>query len=96
MSLPVLFIAIYADSGDHSTYLLWISIAHIDAYGPMSTHARTNNDLSKPVTEKPVDEVSLSGSPANGPIAQPGQTHAKPEGFHDRNAGANQQNLSAV
>lgn len=24
----------------YSTYLLWHSLAHIEAYGPMSTHAR--------------------------------------------------------
>jgi len=34
-----------------STYLLWHSLAHIDAYGPMSTHART---------EKPVDRDNVT------------------------------------
>ncbi|KAH7070649.1 hypothetical protein BKA63DRAFT_82162 [Paraphoma chrysanthemicola] len=79
-----------------STYLLWKSIAHIDAYGPMSTHARKANDLSKPIEEKPIENESLSETPANAAIAQPGQTYAKPEGFHDRNASANQQMYSAV
>jgi len=34
-----------------STYLLWHSISHIDAYGPMSKHART---------EKAVDNTSVT------------------------------------
>ena len=35
-----------------STYLLWHSLAHIDAYGPMSKHART---------EKTADSASVTG-----------------------------------
>ncbi|KAE8842987.1 hypothetical protein PTNB85_00374 [Pyrenophora teres f. teres] len=34
-----------------STYLLWHSLAHVDAYGPMSKHART---------EKAVDSTSIT------------------------------------
>jgi hypothetical protein len=73
-----------------STYLLWHSIAHIDAYGPKSTHARTRDGVSKPVTEKPLDNGSLADSTAGGAgLTHPGETHAKPEGFHDRHADAN-------
>lgn len=39
-----------------STYLLWHSIAHIDAHGPMSTYARKEADGSKPAGEKPLDQ----------------------------------------
>ena len=77
-------------TSDYSTYLLWHSIDHIDMYGPMSTHARTRDDVAKPVTEKPIENGSLADSTVEGEtLAPPGQTHAKPEGFHDRNAGAN-------
>ncbi|KAH3939615.1 hypothetical protein HBI56_192200 [Parastagonospora nodorum] len=73
-----------------STYLLWHSIAHIDAHGPKSMHARTRDGISKPVTEKPVDNGSLADSTADGAgLPQPGHTYAKPEGFHDCNADAN-------
>lgn len=80
-----------------STYLLWHSIEHIDAYGPKSTHARSREDTEKPIAEKQVDDSGFGD--ANGfedTPTQPGQTYAKPEGFHDRNAGANGQLYSAV
>jgi len=68
-----------------STYLLWHSIAHIDAYGPKSTHARTRDDVVKSGDglEKPMDGESL-----DGPV-QPGETHVGTEGHHDRTALAN-------
>ena len=70
---------------DFSTYLLWHSIAHIDAYGPKSSHARTRDDVVKSGDglEKPMDGESL-----HGPV-QPGQTIARPEGHHDQNELAN-------
>lgn len=71
----------------HSTYLLWHSLAHIDAHGPKSTHARTRDDVSKPVAEKPVDNGSVAESAVDGtPIVQPGQAHFKPESVHGDNA----------
>jgi hypothetical protein len=74
-----------------STYLLWRSLAHIDAYGPKSTHARVR-DTENPVAEKPLYNGSLAESAVDGHgLTQPGQTHARPEGFHDRNAVANEQ-----
>ena len=73
----------------YSTYLLWHSLAHIDAYGPKSAHARTRADIAKPLDEKP---ASLAESTTDGTtLTQPGQTHARPDGFHDRNEAANQQ-----
>ncbi|KAJ4361884.1 hypothetical protein N0V83_010825 [Neocucurbitaria cava] len=75
-----------------STYLLWHSLAHIDAYGPKSGHARARDDVAKPVDEKP---ASLAESTDGAALPQPGHTHARPEGFHDRNEAANQQH-SAV
>lgn len=35
-------------TGWNSTYLLWHSINHIDAHGPMSTHAR-DHTIDKPL-----------------------------------------------
>jgi hypothetical protein len=79
-----------------STYLLWHSLAHIDIFGPKSTHARAR-DMGKPVTEKPIDNRSLAESTVDGTtLTQPGHAHARSEGFHDRNAAANQQKYSAV
>lgn len=46
-----------------STYLLWHSIAHIDAFGPMSTHARN---------EKVEDGVERDGDVE---VARPAQAH---------------------
>lgn len=50
-----------------STYLLWHSLAHIDAYGPMSTHARTEK------------AVKQDGVVEQEGIAQPEQAHVQPE-----------------
>ncbi|CAO2653276.1 Nn.00g026870.m01.CDS01 [Neocucurbitaria sp. VM-36] len=75
-----------------STYLLWHSLAHIDVHGPKSAHARTRDDVAKPVDEKP---ASLAESTDGATLTQPGQTHARPVGLHDRNEAANQQH-SAV
>jgi hypothetical protein len=48
--------------------------------------------VAKPVTEKPVDDGSVAESTADGTtLTQPVPTHAKPEGFHDTRAEANQQ-----
>lgn len=67
-----------------STYLLWHSLAHIDAYGPKSTHARARDDVSKPVTEKPFDNGSVAESAVgSAPITQPGEAHVKPESVHN-------------
>jgi hypothetical protein len=54
-----------------STYLLWHSLAHIDAHGPMSTHARN---------EKVTDSSSVTSTNLDGaaPITQPEPTHVKP------------------
>lgn len=38
----------------HSTYLLWHSLAHIEAFGPMSTHAR-NEKVENRIGEKDED-----------------------------------------
>jgi uncharacterized membrane protein len=53
-----------------STYLLWHSLAHIDTYGPMSTHAR----------EKTVDRDSVASANLDGtaPVTQPPLTHSRP------------------
>jgi hypothetical protein len=62
-----------------STYLLWHSLAHIAAYGPKSTHARTRHGVEKPVTEKKLDDGS---STVDGTmLTQPGPTHANQQ--HD-------------
>jgi hypothetical protein len=46
-----------------STYLLWRSIAYIDAYGPKSAHARTQDEIVKPGLEKQVDgEAAVGGT----------------------------------
>jgi len=80
-----------------STYLLWHSLAHIDLYGPKSTHARSRDNIAKPVTEKHVDHESLADSTGDGSgLTAPGQSHAKPQGFHDRHEAANNQMYSAV
>jgi hypothetical protein len=80
-----------------STYLLWHSLEHIDIFGPKSTHARARDSMAKPVTEKPIDNGSLAESTVDGTtLTQPGHAHSRPEGFHDRNASANQQKYSAV
>ncbi|USP78662.1 uncharacterized protein yc1106_05936 [Curvularia clavata] len=50
-----------------STYLLWHSLAHIDAYGPMSTHARNEKAVKQDGVAEP-----------DG-IAQPEQAHVQPE-----------------
>ncbi|CAG5137869.1 uncharacterized protein ALTATR162_LOCUS234 [Alternaria atra] len=54
-----------------STYLLWHSLAHIDAHGPMSTHARN---------EKVTDSSSVTSTNLDGaaPVTQPEPTHVKP------------------
>lgn len=76
-----------------STYLLWRSLAHIDAYGPKSTHARTRDSVAKPVNEK---TTSLADSATDATAAaQLGQTHAKDEGSHEGLEPANPQ-YSAV
>lgn len=36
-----------------STYLLWHSLAHIDAHGPKSAHARTRDSVEGQASEKP-------------------------------------------
>jgi len=75
-----------------STYLLWHSIDHIDAYGPKSTHARTAHDHSKPVIEKPLENNGSGFTDASvngGMVAPPDQAHARSEGLRDRNADAN-------
>jgi hypothetical protein len=85
-------------ANEDSTYLLWHSIDHIDQYGPFSTHARTRQDIGKPVIEKPVE----NGSPATASslmeatVAPHEPAHATQEGFHDRNAGANGEQYSSV
>jgi hypothetical protein len=81
-----------------STYLLWHSIDHIDQYGPMSTHARTRQDISKPVIEKPVENSNpaTASSLNEATVAPPEPAHATPEGFHDRDAGANGEQYSSV
>lgn len=65
-----------------STYLLWHSLAHIDAYGPKSTHARTRDDVAKPVGEKP---PSLAESVNDGTApTRPRQAHVASEGIQDK------------
>ncbi|KAF3044202.1 hypothetical protein E8E11_007475 [Didymella keratinophila] len=59
-----------------STWLLWHSLAHIDQFGPMSTHAR-----KEMVVEKPVASFE-TGREVGGAVempAQPPPTHAVPE-----------------
>lgn len=81
----------------NSTYLLFRSLAHIDLYGPKSMHARVRDDIAKPDGEKPRDSGSLAESNLDGTsLTQPGAAAARPEGFHDRNADANQHQHSAV
>ncbi|KAL6703815.1 hypothetical protein ACN47E_009034 [Coniothyrium glycines] len=59
-----------------STYLLWHSIAHIDAYGPNSKHARTRDDVAKPNKEKPMDHDGISTpEDRGGLLVQPPQAH---------------------
>ena len=58
-----------------STWLLWHSLAHIDQFGPMSTHAR-----KEVVAEKPTSFET--GREVDGAVempAQPPPTHAVPE-----------------
>jgi hypothetical protein len=58
-----------------STWLLWHSLAHIDQFGPMSTHAR------KVVAEKPAASFE-TGREVDGAVEPPVQlppTHAVPE-----------------
>ncbi|KAF2850067.1 hypothetical protein T440DRAFT_113508 [Plenodomus tracheiphilus IPT5] len=62
-----------------STYLLWHSIAHIDAYGPKSKHGRAGDDVVDGMGEKPVDRESSGSLNLDGEtVTRPGQTHAKP------------------
>lgn len=35
-----------------STFIMWRSLAYIDAHGPFSTHARTKSNITKPVDEE--------------------------------------------
>jgi len=55
-----------------STYLLWHSLAHIDAHGPMSTHARNEKAATDGAS---VASTSLDGT---APVTQPAPTHTKP------------------
>jgi hypothetical protein len=81
----------------NSTYLLFRSLAHIDLYGAKSMHARFHDGLSKSAAEKPIYSGSLAESNVDGTsLTQPGAALARPEGFHDRNADANQHQYSAV
>ena len=57
---------------DPSTYLLWHSLAHIDAHGPMSTHARNEKAATDGAS---VASTSLDGT---APVTQPAPTHTKP------------------
>jgi hypothetical protein len=55
-----------------STALLWHSLSHIDQHGPKSTHARTQDDVVKPVD---VDKTRGSGSSAtDGASGRTGQS----------------------
>lgn len=59
-----------------STALLWHSLAHIDKFGPKSTHARKANE----VAEKPAATFQLKRD-VDGAVemlAQPSPTHAVP------------------
>lgn len=57
-----------------STYILWRSLAHIDAYGPKSTHAKTRDGV---IQEKPVDSSSLN---ADAPgVTAPDASYSRPE-----------------
>ncbi|KAH7402205.1 hypothetical protein DE146DRAFT_692452 [Phaeosphaeria sp. MPI-PUGE-AT-0046c] len=77
-----------------STYLLWHSLNHIDAYGPKSTHARTRDGVSKPITEKPIDNGSVAESAVDGaPIPQPDETHFKLASVHGGNAAAKEHSV---
>ncbi|KAF1832884.1 hypothetical protein BDW02DRAFT_624760 [Decorospora gaudefroyi] len=59
-----------------STHLLWHSLAHIDAYGPKSFHART---LGNVAGGKGVDEDCLAASNVDGTsVTQPGYAHTRP------------------
>lgn len=59
-----------------STWLLWHSLAHIDRFGPKSTHARKEE-----VTEKPAASFEM-GRDVDGAVEMPAQlppTHAVPD-----------------
>ncbi|OAL43499.1 hypothetical protein IQ07DRAFT_295244 [Pyrenochaeta sp. DS3sAY3a] len=70
-----------------STYILWRSLTHIDAYGPKSTHARTRDEAIKPVEKSESLADSMAGAPV---VTHPERTQSRPVGSHDRNEAANQ------
>lgn len=71
----------------YSTYLLWHSLAHIDLYGPKSTHAR--NDVAKGLAEKSTDTNSAITGTTEG-VAAPDSVYANPVGPQGRLNGTNQ------
>ena len=59
-----------------SMWLLWHSLAHIDKFGPKSTHARKAEEAEKPVTSF---ETARDGDAAVEMPAQLPPTHAAPD-----------------
>jgi len=73
-----------------STWILWHSLQHIDAYGPKSKHALLRDDVGKGPGEKPNYATSaVTGSTEGVGLNAPQSTYHAPQGAHDRNASAN-------